>query len=264
MRISKNILVLVVIFILSGLRFAHGDTSENKSQDKAKAMRVLFIGNSHTYCNNMPLVLVRLAISAKPSIIMHTTQQAPGGCTLERHWQDGKALKLIQQGGWDVVILQENGQIPLRNPKKMHEYAGKFVAEIKKVNARTVLFMTAAHQDMPQATETIAELYRSIGTELDISVAPVGLAFKRSLEKRPYLILHDLSDKVHANERGTYLTACVFYAVLTGQNPDGLSDGRLYTLKPTDMQFLQQMAWETVQNYRQNSKSNSEVQHKNF
>jgi hypothetical protein len=248
-RIHNIIPVFVIASVLTGFCFVQAAQSESKNQNSAKTIQVLFIGNSHTYCNNMPKVLLNMALSARPSVIMQTTQQTPGGCTLERHWQQGKALELIRRGGWDFVVLQENGQISLRNPKNMREYTARFVAEIKKVNAKAVLFMTAAHQDMPEATDTIAKVYKDIAAELNVSVVPVGLAFKRSLKERPELILHNLQDKVHANMYGTYLTACVFYTVLTGQDPNGLSDGGLYSMRPADRQFLQQIAWETVQSY---------------
>jgi hypothetical protein len=90
-------------------------------------------------------------------------------------------------------------------------------------------------------------------------VAPVGLAYKRSPEKQPGLVLHNLPDTLHANESGTYLTACVFYSVLTERNPEGLPNGGLSKIKPESQQFLQQIAWETVQRYNQQGKKTEEI-----
>jgi len=260
---ARICLLSIIIFILSGFSLVQAVESKGKSQVTAKSLRVLFIGNSHTYCNNLTNVLSKMATSGDPSVIIQATEHAPGGCTLERHWLDGEALKLIQQGGWDFVVLQENGKVPLLNPEKMREYAGRFEAEIKKVNARTILFMTAAHQDRPETTEKIAEIYNDIGEKLNAKVAPVGLAFKKSLEKRPDLILHDLpEDTVHANQCGTYLTGCVFYAVLTGRNPRGLSNAGLDKVTRAQAEFLQQIAWETVRSRTKNSDKNAESKDK--
>lgn len=34
-------------------------------------------------------------------------RETPGGCSLEKHWKDGKALAKIQARPWDYVVLQE-------------------------------------------------------------------------------------------------------------------------------------------------------------
>ena len=59
----------------------------------------------------------------------------------------------------------------------------------------------------------------------------------------------------HANDRGTYLAACVFYAKIYGQSPLGLHDDPLITslnlnfgADPTIPGFLEQKAWEIVSN----------------
>ena len=81
---------------------------------------------------------------------------------------------------------------------------------------------------------------------------PVGLAWAASLRGRPGLILHT-ADKKHPTPAGTYLTGCVFYAVLYHESPHGLTslvrDGKtLYIgLTVPDATYLQDVAWRTVQ-----------------
>ena len=169
-----------------------------------------------------------------------------GGCTLERHWNEGKALAKMLKGRWDVVVLQENGQGPLAYPDSMRKYARMFDDKIGKARAKTVLFMTAAYQDRPETTKTIAKAHLEIGKELNAVVAPVGLAFEKSLQERPDLVLHKLPDTVHANQRGTYLTASVFWMTLTGKKLRGLSHGGLTGLSDEETVFLQEIAWKTV------------------
>lgn len=249
----KIILLFITVITLAGFCFAKDVNNKDESQNPIKEMKVLFVGNSHINHNNLPKVLSKMAMSAEPRVLIRAMQYAPGGYTLEQHWQDSNAVKLIQKGGWDIVVLQENGDLILSNPKQMREYMGKFVAEVKKVNAKPVLFMTAAFHDKPQTIEKIAELYGDTAKELNVTVAPVGLAYKNAMEKQPGLTLHNLPDTIHANELGTYLTACVFYSVITGQNPKGLLNGGLNKIGQSDMQFLQQIAWETVQGYQGNN-----------
>mgnify|MGYP000191502692 CR=1 FL=1 len=65
--------------------------------------------------------------------------QSASGLTLEQHWENGRAVKEIQNGNWDVVVLQEQSQRPVSQPKLFQEYASKFDAEVRKKGGRTVL-----------------------------------------------------------------------------------------------------------------------------
>jgi hypothetical protein len=253
---SKILFFLVLISIPA--QFCSAEETENKNRNPKKPVNVLFIGNSHIYVNDMPKVLSRMSLSAKSPITIKTFQYTPGGYTLQHHWQDGNSVKLIRRGGWDFIVLQEQSERPYLYPQLMREYVGRFVEEIRKVNAEPVLFMTAAFQNKPEASDKLAYTYGAIAKELDIKVAPVGLAYKASFEKKPNLPLHNLPDVVHANESRTYLTACVFYSTLTRQKPDGLSVGGLNKVKPENEKYLQQIAWETVQSYPQYGKKSAD------
>lgn len=94
---------------------------------------------------------------------------------------------------------------------------------------------------------------------------PVGRAWQRVKQTDPAFDLFMLSDDEFPNIDGTYLTAAVIYATILGRNPADVA------YVPTDVlpdtgpasffrdkwkeadehaPFLQQMAWETVQEYR--------------
>ena len=78
----------------------------------------------------------------------------------------------------------------------------------------------------------------------------------RARELRPDLNLYD-PDQSHPSPTGTYLSACVFFGVLTGKSPVGLPD-RLITmdkdgetlylniLPPQDAKFCQEVAAEIL------------------
>ena len=70
-------------------------------------------------------------------------------------------------------------------------------------------------------TAALAEAYTQAANQNDAFVIPAGLAFARSLARRPELILH-ASDKRHPSLAGTYLAACTVYAALFKKSPEGL------------------------------------------
>jgi hypothetical protein len=192
-------------------------------QNVEEPLKILFIGNSYTYSNDMPQMLQGMAASRKRKI--DVAMQATGGYTLEKNWQDGKAAALIGSRKWDFVVLQEHGQGPFENAKNMKEYAVKFHELIKKQGAKTVLFVTWARQDKPATQRLITKTYDELAKELGAATAPVGVAWQKALSGTQPLTLH-AADKSHPNEQGSYLAACVFFAALIDQKTDGLP-GRL-------------------------------------
>ncbi len=221
-------------------------------------LRVLFIGNSYTYVNDLPTLIERLADAGGRKI--ETDRHLVGGCTLEQHVRDKKAIEKIRARNWDFVILQEHSLQPILNRESMEKYARIIDGEIKQRGAKTVFYLTWARENIPQMQEGASivaspdyakAMYRlsgpaagndferwgqqhergladglngayfAIASELGSQVAPVGMAWKNALTKNPKLELYQ-PDKSHPAVKGSYLAACVFYATLLGKSPVGL------------------------------------------
>lgn len=206
--------------------------------------RVLFIGNSYTYANDLPNLIATLAHAAedRPAFVYDT--QLVGGATLQEHWNQGIALTKIRQGNWDFVVLQEQSQMPLLDQNAFFQYARLFAAEIKLKGAIPLFFMTWARQYAPNTQPALSQAYITIAQDVRGEVAPVGTAWQKSLTQKPALILH-AADGSHPNEAGSYLAACVFYAHVYVKSPVGLPP--LLSVSAGDAAWLQLIAWQTVQ-----------------
>lgn len=177
-------------------------------------LRVLFIGNSYTYVNNLPWLTQRLSVSARETRRLETDMVTVGGATLKNHWERGEALKRIQNERWDYVVLQEQSTLPMTQPEVMYEYARLFDAEIKQVNARTVFYLTWAKQNRPQTQQILTDSYTTIAEELKAEVAPVGLAWQKVQKENPKLKLY-YRDESHPSPIGSYVAACLTLPWLT-------------------------------------------------
>ena len=153
-----------------------------------------------------------------------------GGCTLEKHVKDQKAIDKIGREQWDVVVLQEHSMRPVIDRQAMHEYARLLDAEIKQQGAQERSVLTWARQHIPDMqegadpakspdyakamggqthgggktpirrrgvsgrnTSLIGGLngaYFDIAKELGARVAPVGIAWKMALAADPPFVLH--------------------------------------------------------------------------
>ncbi len=200
----------------------------------------------------MPDLVRQLAEAAHEDLPLLAVRETPGGCELKQHWENGKVVQLLTEVKWDYVVLQEQSLLPSFVPERyteMYPYAQQLDAKIKGAGARTVLYLTWAwkegdRRNRPADTyaamqERIAQAYLELAAEMKALVAPVGVAWARAHKLKPELDLWD-SDGQHPSLKGSYLAACVFYAVLYDKDPTG----NMFTagLDVSEAKFLQEIA----------------------
>jgi Domain of unknown function (DUF4886) len=210
--------------------------------------RILFVGDSFTYAQDgIYTHFEKLAATANPPIAVTADRAVAGGAFLKRLWEMQEPVKAINTGTYGVVVLQDD--IPETNVDYFRQYAGMFVQEVRKNNARPILFMAWAYKRLGWISmQEIAKAHRDLAKELNVEVAPVGLAWQESTKQRPDLDMY-VADREHPSIFGTYLATCVIYATVYDKNPSGLN------YVPSGMTseqaaFLQKVAWQAVQDYR--------------
>ena len=200
--------------------------------DDPQCQRVLFIGNSYTYVNDLPATFTKLAQAGAQRV--ETGMAAEGGWTLTQHANSSETLDQIKSSKWNYVVLQEQSQVPASQSARetgMYPAARLLAAKIKDTGATTLLFVTWAHRDgwpevgLPGYESMQLQInagYLALGQELKAQISPVGFAWLAVSRKYPQMKLWQ-EDGSHPSEMGTYLAACVFYAVIFRQSPEGLS-----------------------------------------
>lgn len=242
---------------------AHAQTPPRHTSIGDAPASILWVGNSFFYYNdglhNHFGHLVRAAGGR-----MRGTAVTISGSGLD--WHDMESL--LRPGGlgrysfvggnqirfnkpgrqYDSSIMMDCSQCPVHPQlqKVFHEYAGKHSESLKRAGMRPVLFMSWAYKDKPEMIDGLAEQYTLAGNANDALVIPAGLAFARSIAKRPELELYH-PDKRHPSRAGTYLAACTVYAALYGKSPEGSTYSAGLASDVTA--HLQSVAWETVKDY---------------
>jgi hypothetical protein len=147
--------------------------------------RILFVGDSFTYAQDGVYThFARLAAVANPPLAVRSDKSVFGGAFLHRLWDLQEPVQAINTAAYEVVVLQED--IPETTVDDFREYAGKFVAEVRKNHARPVLFMAWAYPRLGWISMAeIAQAHRDVAKQLDVDVAPVGLAWQ-SVEPAPW------------------------------------------------------------------------------
>ncbi len=196
-------------------------------------LRVLFVGNSYTYVNDLPAMLAQIAATAGTPPAITTDEVVQGGATLEEHWDNGIAQEKIEEGTWTHVVLQGQSVEPLPFfAGTFSTYAQMFDDLIVHAGARPTLFVTWARADgdsiyAPGAEtfvnadhmqDELTNAYADVaGRSPEAMLACVGEAFRRARAQYPDIVLQQ-ADLSHPTVAGTYLAACTFYVALTG-NP---------------------------------------------
>lgn len=247
--------LLVCLFCLAWLLSAAGCSALVPCSQDPNCVRILFIGNSYTFVNDLPGMFVQLAKAGGQRV--EVGMAAQGGWMLSDHAQSADTLAAIQSAPWQWVVLQEQSQVPavmaIRNAQ-MYPPARTLVSLIREQGAEPVFFLAWAHQagwqeqnlpDYNSMQQNIVAGYMSIVHELDTPVAPVGVAWAEALRQNPQAPLWQ-ADGSHPSLQGTYLAACVFYAALFQTSPAGLSYRA--GLSKDEAQWLQEIAAQVVLN----------------
>ena len=227
-RAARFALFVVIVF----LTLACWSTTACIGASGARScLRILFVGNSYTYVNDLPDMFARLARAGDHTV--ETGMAAPGGWTLFAHARSAETLGKLKSSKWDFVILQEQSQVPAVEPARteaMYPAVRSLVRQVEDLGATPIFFLTWAYRDgWPEnglsgyeAMQTqITRGYLGIAQELGVPMAPVGEAWLIAKRRHPELELWQ-SDGSHPSEQGTYLAACVFYAAIFRQSPEGL------------------------------------------
>jgi hypothetical protein len=201
---------------------------------------ILFLGNSYTEVNNLPLLVKNIANSTGKTI--NYESNTPGGYTLQSHFGNNNSLGKITQGNWDFVVLQEQSQIPSFPDNyvntNMFPYAKKLDSLINNNNpcAETVFYMTWGRKNGDASNcptlpivctyigmdDAIKSRYEMMANQNQAIVSPVGAVWRYIRNNYPAIELYS-GDESHPSLEGSYAAACAFYTVIFRENPNNIT-----------------------------------------
>ena len=179
---------------VSGFQRALALSSIAHAQETApRKLRVLFVGNSLTYVNDLPSTLRALAASQPTPVSIETqTFVAPGGSLSDR-WNDGKAAAALDAGHWDALVLQERGGVlacmveseqrssaDCRASDRAHR---EFAARAKSANTQVYVLATWGPNDVWQTK--LDRAAKQIASRIDAQVIPAGKALRALAHRIP-------------------------------------------------------------------------------
>lgn len=231
-----------------------------KAQDSIK---VLFVGNSYTYVNDLPGILTRLAQTNGKTVL--AASFTSGGARFMTHWQNEDLKQAIKNGNYDIMILQGQSQEvafpPAQFQTEVYPYAQKLDSLFKLYNpeGRVVFFMTWGYKygdanncpfyppycSYETMSMELCQNYFSMAYNFQSEVSPIGNAWLYVYNQNPSSFDLHSSDNSHPNIKGSYLAACVLYTTIFQTS---IYSDYYASLTTPEALFLQQTAYFLFEN----------------
>lgn len=193
-------------------------------------MKVLFIGNSFTYFNDMPKTVDAMLRATHPDAVIESVTK--GGYFLSRHLDDDDALcglakaKLSEK--WDYVILQEQSFCPIGDNERFMKGVLGLSELIRPTDAKILMYSTWAYRNGSEKLEKTGLSYEDMKDKLlaaytDAAMAvggdvvDVGNLFYGIMKDHPECDLLKDTDNYHPSPLGSLAIASLFTLTLGGK-----------------------------------------------
>lgn len=214
-------------------------------------VRVLFIGNSFTYWNDLPRTIADLAKSLNETPMVYREVAKPD-YSLEDHWFD-KVEEVINQGGWNLVVMQQGPSSHPKSRKNLRYWTARYDALIKAAGARSALYQVWPAYRYRKGFTAARESYRQAALDVDGIFIPAGEAWRTAWFADSSLDLYG-PDGIHPSRLGTYLVALVHFELIYNRPATDLPDiaivnGRQLRAPAATVAMLQEAAHATVKTW---------------
>ncbi len=184
-------------------------------------MKVLFVGNSHTFFNDMPALFAEFVCRTtgeKPEAVM----LGYGGRDLKWHRQEYFALRYnLMYGNYDYCVIQQAAH-PYPPKEETLKYGKEIISLCQKTDTIPVIYMTWAEKRFPENQQKMIDTCTELQQETGAQLAPIGLVWQQVLNTYPDIDLF-WKDGEHAGPYGDFLIASVLCRVITGRISDTVS-----------------------------------------
>lgn len=197
-------------------------------------MKILIIGNSATYCNDMPDILLRLLVENGHDVTLDSVTK--GGARLREALTEGtkqhtQLMPLLERNKYDVLFLQEHGIHGIVDTKGFAESAAMLCKWV--MAPRTILYVPCARKEgnevllrkgwtAREMTDMAYSAYTEAAKVIGAELSPATVCFMNILEKHPDAPLH-AEDMAHPSLLGSSVIATTLYRTLIGKMPESFA-----------------------------------------
>jgi hypothetical protein len=209
------------------------------------AFNVLLIGNSHAI--GLRSILQTVLRKGQPNKTSEL-QVAPGSKYLADRVADGRSEQSLESTVWSHVILQAQKYSSSGTVDYTTTAAEYWIRGSKGQGATPILFPEHPQRGNTREGPYLYDLHSAIAQREPACVAPVGLVWDEVVQRDRSLVLHQ-EDGNHASPVGLYLSALVFYQIITGQPADTIPNLSGIGIERATQQMLKETATYMLLNF---------------
>lgn len=171
-----------------------------------KEVKILFIGNSLTYSNNLPELVI--AIAKEKGITLKTKLIAFPNYAILDHWNDGKVQKKILSKKYDYVILQQGPSSQSFGKNILLDYGKKYSTLCKENNIKLCYFMVWPSLIYYKTFDDVIKNHKEAAIQNDAILLPVGEVWKTHFDATQNFDYYS-EDGFHPSLKGSQVAAKV-------------------------------------------------------
>ena len=189
----------------------------------AAPQRVLVVGNSLVYVNNVPALVSAMAPADAPIV---TDMLIAAGGDMSERLGDGAVAREISSGRWQVLVLQERGGLLacLDKPAQRDErtcrgsvIAHKKLSQLARTHGMRVILLGTWGPDSIWQGQLSRSLRKLAGL-IEAEPLDAGAQLRDFGQKNPQLSLYQ-DESLHLSLDGSLLVAAALYRQLSGHAP---------------------------------------------
>jgi lysophospholipase L1-like esterase len=177
-------------------------------------VRVLFIGNSLTYTNNLPAVVQTIAEAAGHTMVFEMV--AAPNFSLEDHWLNGVERTILTVEA-DVVVMQQGPSSLPQNQEYLKVWTERLASAVRAAGGEPALYMVWPESTRIDAFGAVYESYREAAQAVNGLFMPAGLAWVHAWDQNPELQLYG-PDGFHPSHLGSAVAALTIFRVLFSED----------------------------------------------
>lgn len=195
-------------------------------------MKVLFVGNSHTFTHDVPSIINKLFIENNEK--WEYKEMTVSGQTLKFHSTRNDLLEEIKVGNYDIIILQErasNFEQELFNEgfNPLYDYI------INNTKSNILMYMIWSNESRPEVQKTILESYVNASNKDRVSLASAGIVWDIIRHNHKDITLY--MDGNHATKTGAYLAASTLFYALTNRKEKLIVNKESNLIKELELKY---------------------------
>lgn len=178
-----------------------------------KVIRILFVGNSLTYTNDIPALVKELGRS--DFIFIEYKTIAKPDYSLDDHLAEGIVQSEISKGRYDFVIVQQGPSALPASQAILMSSVNKYKVLCDQAKTKLALYMVWPSKERFFDLDNVIYSYSNAGNTHNAIICAAGLAWKKIWALDSGIELYG-SDGFHPGITGSLLSAMVIYGTITG------------------------------------------------